>query len=114
MWLLIILSISTVKIPVCTFLLVTWPAGAVNLRSVVMSMSVCVLCLSVCLSVYEDISGTTRAIFTNVLPMSVARSSYGMLTIDRIAYQQEGSRECRTRAKCNLRLNCYSFCIYNN
>jgi len=55
-----------------------------------MSMPVC---LSVCLSVREDISGTTRAIFSNflcVLLMSVARSSPGMLTIGRIAYRREG------------------------
>ena len=55
-----------------------------------MSMSVC---LCVCLSVREDISGTTRAIFTKflcVLPMSVARSSSGMLTIGRIACRREG------------------------
>jgi len=41
----------------------------------------------VCLSVREDISGTTSAIFTNflcMLPMSVARSSSGMLTIGRM------------------------------
>jgi len=61
MWLLIILSISTVKIPVCTFLLVTWPAGAVNLRSVVMSMSVC---LSVCLRGY--LRNHTRDIYQRV------------------------------------------------
>ena len=47
-----------------------------------------------CLSVREDISGTTRAIFTNflcLLPVSVARSySYsGMLTIGRIACRRE-------------------------
>jgi len=47
----------------------------------------------VCLSVHEDISGTTHAIFTNflcLLPVCVARSSSGMLTIGRIAYWQEG------------------------
>ena len=45
------------------------------------------------LSVREDISGTTRAIFTKflcVLPMSVARFSSGILTIGRIACRQEG------------------------
>ena len=50
------------------------------------------VCLSVCLSVREDISGTTRAIFTKflcMLPMSVPRSSFGMLTIGRIAYRPE-------------------------
>ena len=49
--------------------------------------------LSVCQSVREDISGTTCIIFTKflcMLPVSVARSSSGMLTIGRIAYRQEG------------------------
>ena len=47
----------------------------------------------VCLSVPEDISRITRAIFTIflcVLPKSVARFSSGMLTIGRIAYRREG------------------------
>jgi len=51
------------------------------------------VCVSVCLSVCEDISGTTRAIFTKflcMLPMSVARCSSGMLTIGRTAYRREG------------------------
>jgi len=51
------------------------------------------VCLSVCLYVREDISGTTRVIFTKfmyMLPMSVARYSSGMLTIGRIAYRREG------------------------
>jgi len=49
--------------------------------------------LSMCLSVRKDISETARAIFTNflcMLPMSVARSSFGTLMIGRIAYWQEG------------------------
>jgi len=65
-----------------------------RLRSIVMSI------LFVCLSVREDISGITRVIFTDflcVLPMSVARSSSGMLTIGRIAYRQEGVTGCTTR-----------------
>jgi len=44
-------------------------------RSIVMSTSV-----SVCLSLHEDISGTTRVIFylfLCMLPLSVARSSSG-------------------------------------
>jgi len=44
-------------------------------RSIVMSVSVCV---RVCLSVRDHISGTTCPIFTNflrMLPMAVARSS---------------------------------------
>jgi len=51
------------------------------------------VCLPVCLSVSEDISGTTRAIFTKFLCMlhvSVARSSSDMFTIGRIAYRREG------------------------
>jgi len=47
----------------------------------------------VCLSVLEDISGTTRAIFTNflcMLPLSMARSYSGMLTIGRITCRREG------------------------
>ena len=50
------------------------------------------VCLCVCLSVHEDISGTTCEIFTKflcVLLMSVAQSSSGILTIGRIAYRQE-------------------------
>jgi len=42
------------------------------------------VCLSVCPSVREDISETTRAIFTNflcMLPMAVARSSSGVVAI---------------------------------
>ena len=51
------------------------------------------VCLCVWLSVREDISGTTRAIFTKflcMLPMFVARSSSGMVAIGRIAYRREG------------------------
>jgi len=50
------------------------------------------VCLWVCLSVREDISGTTCAIFTKflcMLPVSVARSSSDMFTIGRIAYRRE-------------------------
>jgi len=45
----------------------------------------------VCLSVVEDISGTTRDLchFLCMLPMSVARSFSSMLTIGRIAYRRE-------------------------
>jgi len=50
--------------------------------SIVMSVSVC---LCVCLSVRDDIFGTTRPIFTKfflcVLPMAVARSSSGGVAI---------------------------------
>jgi len=51
------------------------------------------VCLWFCLSVHQDISGTTRAIVTNFLCMlavSVALSSYDMFTIGRIAYRREG------------------------
>ena len=41
------------------------PAGAVA-KYCDERLSVCVTCLSVCLSVSKDISGTTRVIFTNV------------------------------------------------
>jgi len=60
-----------------------------QLRSVSMSMSVCG---SICLSVREDISGTTRAIFTifSFFPMSLARSSSGVFTIGRITCRREG------------------------
>jgi len=49
------------------------------------------VCLCVCLSVPGDISRTTRAIFIIFVhvPMSVVRSSCGMLMIDRIAYRRE-------------------------
>jgi len=50
-----------------------------RLRSIVMSMSVCVS-LPMCLSVRKDIPGTTRAICTKclcMLPMPVARFSSG-------------------------------------
>ena len=47
-----------------------------------------------CLSVREDISGTTRAIFTKfflcMMPVSAARSSSSTLTKGRIAYRREG------------------------
>jgi len=65
-----------------------------RLRSIVMSMSVCLwACESVSLSVRHDISGTTRAIFTKflrMLPTSVAWSCSDMFTIGRIAYRREG------------------------
>jgi len=51
-----------------------------------------VMSMSVCLSVREDIPGTTRAIsanFLSMLPISVARFSSGTLTIGRIAYRRE-------------------------
>jgi len=55
-----------------------------RVRSIVMSMSVCV---SVCPPGYLR---TKRAIFLCVLPMSVAQFSSVTLTIGRIAYRREG------------------------
>jgi len=49
--------------------------------------------VSVGLSVREDISGITRAMFTKflfMLPVSVARSSSDMFTIGRIVCRREG------------------------
>ena len=88
------MSISSISV-YCSYtlflLFITLPAGAVAKYC---DEYVCLcICLSVCLSVREDISGTTHAIFTKflrMLPMSVARSSSGMLTIGRIAYRREG------------------------
>jgi len=60
-------------------------------RSIVMCMSLCV-CLSVCL--FGRISPEPHARylpnFLRMLPMSVARSSCGILTIGRIACRREG------------------------
>jgi len=57
--------------------------------------------VSVCLSVRQDIAGTTRAVFTNfvcVLPVSVARFSAGTFTIGRIPYRRKGfSSPLKTR-----------------
>jgi len=58
---------------------------SVSLRSIVMSMSVC---LFVCLPVHKDISETTRAIFTNFLCMLT--DTFFMFTTSRIAYRREG------------------------
>jgi len=74
----------SVSLTLCSMF--TLPAGAVAEYC-----DECV-CLRRCLSVHEDISGTTRAVFTNflcMLPMSVARSS-DMFTIGCITYRREG------------------------
>ena len=91
----------------CILWIFTSPAGAVA--------KYCdeYVCLSVCLSVREDTLGTTRAIFTKflcMLPMSVARSSSGMLTIGRIAYRREGVDES---AQCgrNVIYDCFVFSV---
>ena len=62
-------------------LIITLPS--IGERSIVMSVSVCLsVCIDVCvcLSVSDNIFGTTRPIFTNflcMLAMAVARSSSG-------------------------------------
>jgi len=64
------------------------------MRSIVMTDEY--VCLWVCLSVHQDISETSRAIFTNFFMHvayvrgMVARSSFDMFTIGRIAYRREG------------------------
>ena len=66
----------------------------------------------VCLSVCEDISRTTRTIFTKflcVLPVSMARSSSGMLTIGRITYWREGGDGSAQRGRCVI-YNCLVDC----
>ena len=60
-----------------------------RLRSIVMSMSVCVsVCLSARISLEPHV--WSLPIFLCMLFMSVARSSSGMLTIGRITYRREG------------------------
>jgi len=59
----VIYDINTYEFIVWYSLLLLRPRE--RLRSAVMSTSVCV-CVSVCLSVREDISGTTRVIFTKI------------------------------------------------
>ena len=76
-----------------------------------------IICVSVCLSVRKDMSGRnhTRDLYQILcmLPMSVARSSSGKLTIGRIACRREGAdgRAFTARAKCNLRLSCYNLAV---
>ena len=61
-----------------------------RLRSIVVSICLSV-CLSVCLSARISPEPQARSSqFLCMLPMSVARSSSGMLTIGRIAYRREG------------------------
>ena len=66
-----------------------------RLQSIVMSMSVCVsslVCLSVCPTGYlQNPTAHMRSLpnFLCMLSVSVARFSYGMLTIGHIAYRRE-------------------------
>jgi len=82
-----------------------------RLRSVVTSMSVCVcVCLSVCVSVCPRGYLRKRAIFTKflcMLPMSVARSSSGMMTIGRIAYRREEGDGSAQRGRSVI----YKYCL---
>ena len=64
-----------------------------RLRSIVMSMSVYMpVCLCVCLSARISPKPYARSLpnLLCMLPMSVARSASGTLTIGRIAYRREG------------------------
>ena len=63
-----------------------------QLRSIVMGISVCLVSMCVCLSagIFPEPRARSLSNFLYILPMSVARSSSGMLTIGRIAYCREG------------------------
>jgi len=70
--------------------------------------------MSVCLPVREDISGIARAIFTKflcMLPMSVTRSSFGMLTIVRIGYRRVGGDGSFGEIFGNRKLNSLDCCV---
>jgi len=56
------------------FSLIFTERGRERLRSIGLSTSVCV-CLYLCLSACEDISGTTRAIFTKFMHVAYGRGS---------------------------------------
>ena len=58
--------------------------------------------VTVCVSVRQDITGTTRAIFTNFLHIAYVRdwSCSGKLTIGRIAYRREGGDGSAQRGRC--------------
>jgi len=81
-----------------------------RLRSIAMSVCLCV-CLSVCLS--ARISPETHAQplpnFLCMLPMSVARSSSGKLTIGRIAYRRERGDRSAQRGRSVI----YDCLVYN-
>jgi len=94
---------------ICYILLLLRPRE--RLRSILMSASVCVsVLLCVCLSVRQEISGTTRAIFTNFLHVADVRGSVLLRHVDIRPHRLSagrGWRECTARAKCNLRLPCF-------
>ena len=79
------------KISANVYRFVTSPAGAVAKYC---NEYVCLwVCVSVCLSDREDISGTARATFTDFCACCLCPwlgTSAGMLTIGRIAYRREG------------------------
>jgi len=66
--------------------------------------------MSLCVSVREDISGTTHAVFTKffVFVAYVRGSVILWHVVDRLhrLSAERGWRECTARAKCNLRLPC--------
>ena len=73
-------------------------ARAEPLRSIVMSMSVCLcVCLSARLSTEPHAQSLPN--FLRMLPISVARSSSGMLMIGRIAYRRERSDRSTQRRR---------------
>jgi len=79
-----------------------------QLQSILMSISVC---LAVCLSVHEDISGITRALFTEFfVHVAYERGSVLLWHVDDRPHHLSLERrwwECTARAKCNLRLPCF-------
>ena len=82
-----------------------------------MSVFVWVCLCSLCLSVREDISGTTRAIFTIFVHIPYVRRSVLRRVDDRPhrLSARTGWRECTARAKCNRRLPDFAFvcsCVY--
>jgi len=90
--------------------IITWPAAAVA--------KYCdeYVCLCVCLSARISLESYPRSLlFLCMLPMSVARSSSGMLTIGRIACRREGGDGSAQRRRsviydCDcLVVICYSF-----
>ena len=93
-----------------------------KMNTIVMSMSVCVtvsVCLSVCLSVCRRwyLRNHTRNLY-QFLPMSVARSSSGMLTIGRIAHRREGDDGSAQRGRsviydCHFWLQSHRSCDAN-